>query len=117
MAALGMLPMLVRTTFTSWPALASMRLRLYFMVSLAVNSKVATAGAAATGAAASSFLPQPTRIRLPANTGRRTYLFIRIGLSHSRRRGATPQVFDCDLPNTPPNRRNTLPHCGTQDGL
>src|SRR6185312_7507606 len=67
-----------------------MRVMLYFMESLALISKEATAlasadaaeeaGAAAAvveAAAESSFLPQPARMTLPASMGRRIYFFIR----------------------------------------
>src|SRR6478609_1562709 len=85
MATFGMVPMLVKVTFTCWPAATSKWVALNFMLSLAVSSISATAEAAAGAAVvavvagaegASSFLPQAVRAKAPPIRVKTRYFFM-----------------------------------------
>src|SRR6187200_1615722 len=102
MATLGMVPMFVKTSLTSWPAVTSKWVTLNFMLSFAVSSSVATAAAAGAAAAAagalagaaalvSSFLPQAVRARAPTTIDEMRYFFMVPLLMHTAKTGAMPQ--------------------------
>ncbi len=87
MACFGIVPMFVKVSFTSWPALTSKLVWLNFMLSLAVSSMTATAGAAGAAAAGagapvgaaavdSSFLPQAARTKAPTTRGKMRDFFM-----------------------------------------
>src|ERR1019366_1716996 len=75
MTSFGWEPTFVRTTVSCSPGFASIRLRLYFMLSLAVISTVrGPAGAGAAAVDVVSFWPQPEvtkAINTEANSRRR----------------------------------------------